>query len=596
MFTPWAKTAHATALKRKIEGSAGPHFGEPCLECHTVGYDKTAKNNGFDDVEAATSWKYPAANEAGNWSALEALSTPPAGLTNDLADLAGIQCESCHGPQITSTAAHGISPTDPSARIKWSEEVCASCHEEYGSHYKPSQWAQQDGVNGGHSNRALAIQEGGGGSNSCTRCHSAQGYAIFTKNLAQGYYAYLHANGVGKPLDPTYPAATATNTPATAAELGALGMSPAQVEPQTCSGCHDPHDNTAGGVCPNGQLNGVDCSQLRIYDAIPALPNGLQNISGMGAGAICATCHNSRNGEHTDFATQITEAVNTGTTTPVWTSTGLMVNGPLATFTTPHTPSQADMFFGFNAYFGPRTMPSAHMAVQDTCAGCHYKAVTATQVAAKETTNHSFVVDSTVCANCHTANVDGVALQAANRMQLDNLRNLWASKLETNLNLAIAYAAANAPLAVTVRAYNPATGLYSSSTKSAYIPIGPVTGVTWTSIGTPAYSGFGATAGLTLTLATPATIVTFYDTANNPSGVAGLGLQPDHLVLVPRPDEPRHRRGRRDPQPGRRHRQHHGVLHPADGRRALDHQRPRPPTSRRGPTATSSRSTRRTGT
>ena len=73
------------------------------------------------------------------------------------------------------------------------------------------------------------------------------------------------------------------------------------MEPQTCQACHDPHDNTAGGTCPDGKLNGVDCSQLRIYDAIPALPNGLTNISGMGAGAICATCHNSRNGEHTDF-------------------------------------------------------------------------------------------------------------------------------------------------------------------------------------------------------------------------------------------------------------------------------------------------------
>jgi hypothetical protein len=536
MFTPWSKTNHATALKRKIEGSAGPHFGESCLECHTVGYDKsnTVANHGFSDVEKAASWTYPAANKAGNWSALENIQSP-----NDLADLAGIQCENCHGPQTTDGVAHGGSATDSASRIKWSEETCASCHEEYGTHYIPSQWIQQNpNGNGGHSNRSLAINEGGGGSDSCPRCHSAQGFALYTQNLQSGYYGYLAANTNTSgfttfgPLDPAYPAVT-TFTPATAAQLSARGMNKQQVEPQTCQACHDPHDNTAGGTCPGGVFSdGTDCSQLRVYDSIKALPNGLTNISGMGAGAICTTCHNQRNGEHTDVLTAVTESVNTAASgTPVWVATGRMVPGALAAFTTPHTPSQTDMFFGFNAYFGPRMAPSAHMAVQDTCAGCHFKAVTSSVTALAETSNHSFLVDATICQNCHTANVDGVGLQAANRAQLDSLRSFWASKLQTNLNLAVAYAAGHSPLQVSVRAYNPATGLYSSSTKSAYIVIPPavapatqaITAVTWTSIGTPAYSGFGATAGLTLTLASPVT-VQYVDASNNPSGSPVTGV------------------------------------------------------------------------
>lgn len=514
-FTPWAKTAHATALQRKIEGSAGQGFGESCLECHTVGYDKTAANNGFNDVEAAANWTYPAVNKPGNWSALEAIQSP-----NNLADLAGIQCENCHGPQGgVSNVIHSTAATDSSARISYSEEVCSSCHEEYGEHYFPSQWVN-GGDYGSHANRALAVSEASvehsPAANHCGRCHSAQGFAHFTKNLTAGYYGYLTSDG--KPLDPTYPAATATNTPATAASMTAWGIGESQIEPQTCAGCHDPHDNTAGGTCPGGQLDGVDCSQLRVYDAIPALPNGQTGITGMGAGAICATCHNSRNGEHSDFNTQITQSVNTGTATaPVWTSTGVMVQGPLATFTTPHTPAQADEFFGVNAYFGPRSEPSPHMAVTDSCAGCHAKVTTATQVALKETSNHSFVVDSTVCTNCHSANVDGVALQAANQTQLADLRNLWASKLLTNLNAAIG----TTGVKVTARAYNPVTGYYTSATKSLYIPLTQVTAITWANIGTvtgsPSFSGFGATAGLTLTLATPVTNVTFYDTATPPN-------------------------------------------------------------------------------
>ena len=97
------------------------------------------------------------------------------------------------------------------------------------------------------------------------------------------------------------------------------------------------------------------------------------------------------------------------------------------------------------------------MAVADSCAGCHYKVTTASEIALKETSNHSFVVDNTVCSNCHAANVDGVALEAANKMQLDTLRNLWASKLLTNLNAAIN----TAGVTVTARAYDPVTGYYT---------------------------------------------------------------------------------------------------------------------------------------
>ncbi len=509
MFTPWEGTDHATALQRKIEGSAGPHFGEACLECHTVGYDKTANNNGFDDLEVAANWHYPSNNVPGNWSALENVQTPVAGGA-DLADLAGIQCENCHGPQASvSTTVHTGQATDPGARISYSEQVCASCHQEYGNHYYPSQWAEQGmsgGSPGGHSNRALAISEGGGGSDHCGRCHSAQGFKRYVANLPGGYYGYLTSNGA--PLDPTYPAVTATNTPGTSAELMAIGMNPRDVEPQTCQACHEPHS----AANPN---------QLRIYDSVPALPNGLTNVSGMGNGMVCATCHNSRNGEHTDYTTQITQSVNTGTpSAPVWTSTGVMVPGPLATFTTPHTPSQADVYFGFNAYFGARSEPSPHMAVGDSCAGCHYAAATATTTALKETSSHSFVVDNTICTSCHASGVDGVALEAANKAQLDSARNLWASKLLTNLNAAIN----TAGVTVTARAWDPATGYYTSSTKSAYIPITQVTAITWANITdsssgspSPSYSGFGETVGLTLTLATPATNVTFYDFATPPN-------------------------------------------------------------------------------
>jgi hypothetical protein len=503
MFTPWKATAHYSALQRKIDGiAAGQEFNASCMWCHTVGYDTSASNNGFDDVAKTAGWTYPAVNKPGNWATLEAIP--------QLGDLAGIQCENCHGPQTTTADGPHANNANPDygARIKWSEEVCASCHQEAPFHYKPSQWIQ-----GGHGDRSLALSEGNADTNAsadhCGRCHSAQGYARYVKNLPSGYYAYLTSDG--QPLG-------AGNTVATQAQLQSFGLTTATVESQTCQACHDPHDNTANGACPGGQLNGVDCSQLRIYDAIPALPNGLTKVAGMGAGAICITCHNSRNGEHTDVLTQSANA--SGVLSPVANQAA-----PLTGFGRgPHTASQGDVYFGFNAYFGLRLNPSPHMAVADTCAGCHYKSVTASEVAAKQTTSHSFIVDNTICANCHSATVDGVALQAANRGELDALRNLFASKMLTTINGALAAPGAT----LWAQAYDPASNTFSSTTSATgqakyNVTLtganGPITAITYAPIGTAAdVYGKTAQAGVTLTLSAPVASVSFVNadgSANN---------------------------------------------------------------------------------
>src|SRR5262249_55039601 len=126
----WKTTAHASALQRKIDGSAGSHFGESCLQCHSVGYDKFAANGGFDDVETAAGWTFPKVPASydptsPNWTNLVGNAT--------LGQLAGIQCENCHGPQGQPTGGPHTSSTtanpDNVARISWSSEVCASCHQ-----------------------------------------------------------------------------------------------------------------------------------------------------------------------------------------------------------------------------------------------------------------------------------------------------------------------------------------------------------------------------------------------------------------------------------------------------------------------------------
>jgi hypothetical protein len=481
MFTPWKGTRHYAALQRSLDGLNGPTFSDSRLASFTVGYDQTAKNGGFDDAAATASWTIPATLQPGNYAAL--LATPALG------QLAGIQCESCHGPQgADSHGPHANSTNlDLPARISWSSDACASCHQDdpYGT--SPKQWAM-----GKHADLTLALSFGtvegrpGGGSNHCGRCHSAQGFGRFVKEIKQGYVGNLTSDG--KPLDPS---ATPTNHLANDAELASFGMTQAAVEPQSCPACHDSHDAT-------------NPSQLRVYDKVAALPNGLTNLAGMGTGMICATCHNSRNGEHTDFATATPTTNGTPTGVPVMTS-----------FAGPHAAAQTDALFGFNAYFVNRLNPSPHLAVANTCSGCHHSTPTAAEQALGQKSNHSFAVDNTICASCHSAGVDGVALQATYKLELDQLRSLLASK--TLGPIAAALNAAPGATLVT-RAYDPLTGLFSSkssSTLNVVITSVP-TQIDYAPIGASAYGG-AATAGLTLHLPIPVT-VQWVDAAGNNVG------------------------------------------------------------------------------
>ena len=459
VFTPWSKTAHGIAVQHKLNGTYSDgvtpltYFPRSCMECHTVGDSPAAVNNGFDDVEKTSGWTMPAKLQPGNWENL--LNNYPT-----LAKLAGIQCENCHGPQDGAighlSSAHttsGNATPDRWTRVSFSEGVCASCHQDESHHYKPSEWetsphAQRDLV----SNATFEAR--GTTAAHCGRCHSAQGFAAYSAQLAKGDASLLH-----KP----------DGTAADEAYLRGLGLQASTVEAITCAACHDPHDAS-------------NPSQLRLGGGLKALPNGLTNIVGVGKGVICMACHNTRNAEHDDFVAAATD------------------------FSGPHTPSQTDMLFGFNAYFMPRLNPSKHLSVTDTCAGCHVAIPTATEKAAGRTDNHNFATDNTICASCHSASTDGEAFLSAMSAQLDGLGTAIGTKSLALLNAL--YTAGNT---LTVRAYRQATDQYSSATATTanvLLAVAPTAVALRTAI-------HGATS-FTLTLAAPVDI-TWVATASAPA-------------------------------------------------------------------------------
>ena len=91
----------------------------------------------------------------------------------EAAQKANIQCENCHGPQVTEgddSPAHALrGEAVGKPRLSLSSDLCGTCHGEPTRHARFQQWQVS-----GHGNYELAIGEGDSGD--CARCHTANGF------------------------------------------------------------------------------------------------------------------------------------------------------------------------------------------------------------------------------------------------------------------------------------------------------------------------------------------------------------------------------------------------------------------------------------
>jgi len=202
---------------------------------------------------------------------------------------------------------------------------------------------RQEWASSGHANRALAraqatVEGRGATAAHCGRCHSEQGFKAWLPQLAKGNPGLL-----------TKP----DGSPADTAFLAALGLTRFSVRPQTCTTCHN------------------DDYSLRVRGDTAMLPAGFQ-ARGVGAGALCMTCHNTRNGRIQ------WDAADAGR----WTA--------------PHVAAQADVIMGKNVFlvnYGENFVSPHAAFTGDACATCHVRFSTA---------GHTFKAQpATLCANCH---------------------------------------------------------------------------------------------------------------------------------------------------------------------------------------------------
>lgn len=202
---------------------------------------------------------------------------------------------------------------------------------------KRQEWAKS-----GHANRALAraqatVERRGVIAAHCGRCHSEQGFLAWLPQLERG-----NTGMITKP----------DGSPADIPFLASLGLTRFSVRSQTCNTCHKP-----------------DYS-IRVTKTTPVLPAGFRAI-GVGLGAQCMICHNTRNG-----------AITWNTNDP-------------GRYTAPHTAAQADVIMGKNAFFVEPTATaiSPHASfIGDSCVVCHIRF-------GKE--GHTFMPRKDVCTKCH---------------------------------------------------------------------------------------------------------------------------------------------------------------------------------------------------
>ena len=349
-FTPWSQTGHARILSDNLNTST--HYGPNCFACHSVGFNPLVDNGGMD--EAAD---YQAFLDSGlinnpspdNWATM--LAEFPAS-----ARMANIQCENCHGPQNGDPGVFSPAHTTVFSRISLSSDVCATCHGEPMRHARFQQWQLS-----GHGNYELAIDESESGN--CSRCHTANGFVAWMPVLTGEV-----------PGDPT----ASIEVTWTADDA----------HPQTCVACHDPHDIGTKSGDPNN-------AKVRIDGNTPMLIAGFKAY-GVGRGAVCMTCHNTRRGLRNDA---------------VWPD----LVGTSETARAPHGGAQTDMIMGQNAYLVEVGDRGNHSYITDTCTNCHMSKTSPPAALSynQSGTNHTFAASLDICSECHGEGFDPVGIQTS---------------------------------------------------------------------------------------------------------------------------------------------------------------------------------------
>ncbi len=236
LINAWEQSRHATIFQRGIDGEV-PGFGAFRQRTATTGVATEDLGSGsYFSLKAETGWEFPENLEPGNFDQL--VEDHP-----ELAQVATIGCESCHGAGSFHTDDTGNKNL---MQVSYTSESCMSCHDATRPTAEFHSFRRS-----GHSNpvwsgsfqnrdRSNSLQD-------CVRCHDGRGYVNFTKDIG-------------------------TNTDADVYTQDDLVFI-------SCESCHDPH---GGGLRSRPADSDTLASGLSYADI------------DLGMGATCADCHKYR--------------------------------------------------------------------------------------------------------------------------------------------------------------------------------------------------------------------------------------------------------------------------------------------------------------
>ncbi|MFC1555861.1 T9SS type A sorting domain-containing protein [candidate division KSB1 bacterium] len=234
--TLWETTEHADAFAVKLNETwpDEAYYSEAsCLGCHTVGFnraDSTIANGGFADLMEQHDWSFPDTKAATNWDSM--LVNYP-----EVAQMANIQCESCHGPG----SGHKGMTEDNRISANITENSCVKCHE--GGH-------QYDGWKNSEHGSDTEFRTYSGDRN-CTACHTGAGFI--------------------NRMDDDYNEDSVLGT-----NLG-------------CQGCHDPHVEETDNPHQLRGLDDVGLGDMEEEDWFMTI-----TFEEAGYGLMCMNCHKER--------------------------------------------------------------------------------------------------------------------------------------------------------------------------------------------------------------------------------------------------------------------------------------------------------------
>jgi len=188
----WEGTRHASTWRKLLDGelvSARAPAAESCAHCHSLGYDRSKPNGGYDDVADLHGVTFPTELKRGNYQRLP----------DSVKDVSNIYCLACHGPGRLESPGAGTSGL-------FSAGVCARCHDRLPEQDLVAQWrtSLMAQTIKGDLNGAEARSE-------CSVCHTGQGF-------------YYDRFALGRPPNP--------NT--------VKAFNPDTLAPITCQICHSP--------------------------------------------------------------------------------------------------------------------------------------------------------------------------------------------------------------------------------------------------------------------------------------------------------------------------------------------------------------------